>query len=205
MKLKICGITNKKDAEDAINLGVDALGFICYSKSPRYVTEESLHEIIGSIPPFVTSVGVFVNEEPDVINEFVKNYKLDVVQLHGEESPEDCMKINTRVIKAIHVDTMDDIQYVGKYNGTVSGILLDTKVNGTYGGTGKSFDWGVALAAKDFGMPIVLSGGISIDNLNKAVQLVKPEAIDLCSSVEQSPGLKDYEKMKDIITLFKSL
>ena len=205
MKLKICGITNKKDAEDAVNLGVDALGFICYSKSPRYITEENLHEIIGSIPPFVTSVGVFVNEAPEVINEFIKNYKLDVVQLHGEESPEDCMKINTRVIKAIHVDTMDDIQYVGKYNGTVSGILLDTKVDGTYGGTGKSFDWGVALAAKDFGMPIILSGGISIDNLNKAVQLVKPEAIDLCSSVEQSPGLKDYEKMKDFITLFKTL
>ena len=205
MKLKICGITNKKDAEDAISLGVDALGFICYSKSPRYVEAEKIHEIIYSIPPFVTSVGVFVNEDTAVINEIVKNCKLDLVQLHGDETPEDCMKINTRVIKAFHVKSIEDIKYIGKYNGTVSGILLDTKVDGVYGGSGQSFDWGVALAAKDYGLPVILSGGISIDNISKAVQLVKPEALDLCSSVEQSPGLKDYEKMKDIITLFQSL
>ena len=154
---------------------------------------------------FVTSVGVFVNESADVVNEVVKNCKLDLVQLHGDETPEECMKINTRVIKAIHVNSMDDIQYIGKYNGTVSGVLLDTKVEGSYGGTGQSFDWGVALAAKDYGIPIILSGGISINNINQAVQLVNPEAIDLCSSVEKSPGLKDYEKMKDIIKVFRSL
>lgn len=205
MKLKICGLTNKKDVDDAISLGVDALGFIHYLKSPRYVDEEKIHELTYSIPPFVTTVGVFVNESTEKINSIVKNCNIDIVQLHGDETPEQCMQINSRVIKAIHINTIDDIKYIGKYNGIVSGILLDTKVKGVYGGTGKTFDWGVALAAKDFDIPIILSGGISIHNVNQAIELVNPDGIDLCSSVESSDGIKDYEKMKDIINIVKSV
>ena len=205
MKLKICGITNKKDAEDAISLGVDALGFIHYEKSPRHVCVETIHEIMYSVPPFVTTVGVFVNESSEFINSTVKNCKLDIVQLHGNETPEECMKIDSRVIKAIHVENLDDINMIGKYSGVVSGILLDTKIKGLYGGSGKTFDWGLALSAKDFEIPLILSGGITSHNISQAVELINPDAIDLCSGVEKTPGIKDYEKMKGIINLFNSL
>ena len=205
MKLKICGITNKKDAEDAVNLGVDALGFIFYEQSPRNVSIETVHQIVSSIPPFVTTVGVFVNKSTQEVNDIVNNCKLDIAQLHGKETPQECMAINSRVIKTVHVNSIEDIKYIGKYNGTVSGVLLDTKVKGSYGGTGQSFDWGVALAAKDYEIPIILSGGVSIQNISQAVELVSPDAIDICSSVEKSPGLKDYEKMREIISYTRSL
>ncbi|MBH38243.1 phosphoribosylanthranilate isomerase [bacterium] len=199
MRFKFCGITNAEDALNAINLGVDAIGFIFYEDSPRAVTVEQVQEIIYYLPPFITLVGVFVNADIEDVNSKIKQCKLDAVQLHGDELPEYCMKINARVIKAIHVGDMSDIERIGSYQGLVSGILLDTKSDSGYGGTGLSFDWGLALSAKDYDLPIILSGGVNVDNLSKAVQLVNPFAIDVSSGIEAFPGKKDYNKMKDFI------
>ena len=201
MRFKFCGITNKEDALNAINLGVDAIGFIFYEESPRAVTVEQVQEISYYLPPFITTVGVFVNAEADDVNLKVNDCQLDIVQLHGDEPPEYCMKINSKLIKAIHVSEMSDIEKIGAYQGLVSGILLDTKSDAGYGGTGVSFDWGIALAAKDYDLPIILSGGVNVDNLSKAVQLVNPFAIDVSSGIEAFPGKKDYNKMKDLINV----
>ncbi len=203
MRFKFCGITNKEDALNAINLGVDAIGFIFYEESPRAVTVEQVQEISYYLPPFITTVGVFVNAEADDVNLKVKDCHLDIIQLHGNEAPEYCMKINSKLIKAIHVSEMSDIEKIGSYQGLVSGILLDTKSDAGYGGTGVSFDWGIALAAKDYDLPIILSGGVNVDNLSKAVQLVNPFAIDVSSGIEAFPGKKDYNKMKDLINVLR--
>tara|TARA_B100000427_G_scaffold329821_1_gene348174 strand:- start:6689 stop:7300 length:612 start_codon:yes stop_codon:yes gene_type:complete len=203
MRLKFCGITNKDDALNAVNLGVDALGFIFYPESDRAVSVEQVQEIIYYLPPFVTTVGVFVNHDVAEVNSILDECKLDMAQLHGYESPEYCMKITSRIIKAIHVSDIADIEKIGGYQGLVSGILLDTKTDVGYGGSGISFDWGLALAAKDYDLPLILSGGVNVDNLDKAIQLVNPYAIDVASGIESFPGKKDYNKMKEFISLLK--
>ncbi|RAP31747.1 phosphoribosylanthranilate isomerase [Candidatus Marinamargulisbacteria bacterium SCGC AG-343-D04] len=205
MKIKICGITKREDAENAIFFGVHALGFIFYSESSRYVSPETVQEINYFLPPFISSVGVFVNEDADRVNDITKSCKLDFVQLHGDESPEYCMKMDAKVIKAIRVGGLDDIQKIPQFQGSVTSILLDTKSEGSYGGTGKVFDWGLALSAKDFDVPIILSGGLDVDNIKKAVQLVNPYAVDINSGVESEPGVKDYNKIQDIISVLKDL
>lgn len=203
MRIKFCGITNKEDAINAINLGVDALGFIFYSKSPRAVTIEQIQEIIYYLPPFVTTVGVFVNSDIEEVNDTLKQCQLDMVQLHGDETPEYCMKINSRIIKAIRVSEISDIETIGAYQGLVSAILLDTKMDGVYGGTGVPFDWGMALSAKDYDVPIILSGGVNAANLLKASQLVNPFAVDVSSGIESFPGKKDYNKMENFISVLR--
>ena len=144
MRIKFCGITNKEDADNAVNLGVDALGFIFHKDSPRYVTPEIVQEIVYFLPPFVTTVGVFVNLESEEVNHIMQTCRLDVAQLHGDESPEYCMKIKSRKIKAFRVSDQQDIKQIGRYQGIVSAALLDTKDEKQYGGTGKVFDWGLA-------------------------------------------------------------
>tara|TARA_Y100001970_G_scaffold48106_1_gene60918 strand:+ start:14053 stop:14664 length:612 start_codon:yes stop_codon:yes gene_type:complete len=203
MRLKFCGITNKEDALNAVNLGVDALGFIFYSESSRSVSVEQVQEIIYYLPPFVTTVGVFVNHDIDEVNSTLDECKLDMAQLHGHESPEYCMKIKSRIIKAIHVADISDIEKIGGYQGLVSAILLDTKTESGYGGTGLAFDWGLALSAKDYDLPLILSGGLTVDNLSKASQLVNPHAIDVASGIEAFPGKKDYNKMKEFVSALK--
>ncbi|RAP26045.1 phosphoribosylanthranilate isomerase [Candidatus Marinamargulisbacteria bacterium SCGC AG-333-B06] len=203
MRIKFCGITNTEDAVNAINLGVDALGFIFYEDSPRSVIVEHVQEIIYYLPPFITTVGVFVNAKVEDVNLILSECKLDMAQLHGDESPEYCMKVDARIIKAIHVSDMTDIEKIGSYQGLVSGIVLDTKSESGYGGNGLVFDWGLALAAKDYDLPLILSGGVNVDNLSKAIQLVNPHAIDVASGIEVSPGKKDYNKMKEFMSILK--
>lgn len=203
MKVKICGITNRDDARDAIALGVDALGFIFYKQSPRYVSPDIVEEISLFVPPFVQMVGVFVDHSKEEIESIVKQCRLDVVQLHGNESVSFCIDLNMRIIKAFSVSDIEDIKAISQYQGIVSGMLLDTKVPGKIGGTGQTFDWGIALKAKEFETPIILSGGINENNLQKAIQLVNPYAIDVCSGVEREPGRKDYNKMQSILEITK--
>ena len=199
MKVKFCGFTNQQDVDDAVNLGVDALGFIFYDKSPRYVSADVVQELVYFLPPFVTTVGVFVNHDLDFVNKVVKQCNLDFVQLHGDESPDYCMKVKGKIIKAVRVSSAADLTQIAKYQGLVSSIILDTKIDGVYGGTGKSFDWGIALSAKQYDVPIILSGGVAAENLSKAIDIVNPYAIDLVSSIEAEPGKKDYNKMKEIL------
>ena len=205
MRIKFCGITNKEDADHAVNLGVDALGFIFHKDSPRCVTQDVVQEIVYFLPPFVTTVGVFVNLESDEVNDIMQTCRLDVAQLHGDESPEYCMQIKSRKIKAFRVSDQQDIKLIGRYQGVVSAALLDTKDEKHYGGTGKVFDWGLALEAQLYEMPLILSGGLSGENIVKAIRLVNPHGIDVSSGIECEPGKKDYQKMHDFISSVHSL
>ena len=203
MKIKICGITNKEDALNAISLGADAIGFIFSKDSPRYIEPEKAEGISLFLPPFVFLVGVFVNQTKEEIISIAHRVRLDL--LHGEESPAFCMEVPRRVIKAIKVSELEDLAQIPKFKGIATSILLDTKVQHLEGGTGKTFDWGLALKAKEYDIPLILAGGINSTNIKKAVNLVNPYAIDLSSGVECSPGKKDYNKMQDIIKIAQSL
>lgn len=196
VKIKVCGMTNWRDAEWAARLGADAIGFIFYKKSPRHVSEKTVKAIVADLPPFVGRVGVFVNETVERINRIVENCRLDYVQLHGEESPEFCRKIACKVIKAVRVRDSRSLAGLGKY--TVSGFLLDAFSVKGQGGTGEVFDWKLVASAKRYG-PIILAGGLTPENVVAAIQRVQPYGVDVCSGVEKTPGKKHPAKVKEFI------
>ena len=195
-KIKICGITNLEDAALAEGLGADALGFIFYTGSKRYVDPDTVKDIISALPPFLTKVGVFVNQELDEISDIQKRTGINAVQLHGDESPEFCGSLSTAVIKAIRVKDHNDLEMLAQY--PVQAILLDTYSDVEYGGTGKSFDWGI-LDNSTITEKIILSGGLNPDNVAEAVRVVSPYAVDVSSGVEAEPGKKDHVKLKKFI------
>lgn len=201
VKVKICGMTNLKDVKVAVDGGVDAVGFIFYKKSPRSVTMQAVREIVLELPPFVDSVGVFVNETAEQINKIADHCKLDRVQLHGDESPAFCKKIRRRVIKAIRVKDIQSLKKLSDY--PVSSFLLDTFSEDQYGGTGKVFDWNLAYPAKKYG-PIILAGGLTPINVRQAIQRIQPYGVDVCSGVESQPGIKDHKKMKAFLKNVKA-
>jgi len=194
-KLKICGLTTQDDVSFIEN-HADALGFIFYSKSPRFVSPQHVASI--TTKPFVKRVGVFVNASKDDICHTFDVSKLDVVQCHGDESPEFCRELGVPVIKAIRVSNEDDIRTIEQFVPVVDAILLDTKVDGLFGGTGKTFDWAIASKVVEMGVPVILSGGLGPDNISSAIQLTAPYAVDVSSGVELSPGHKDHEKLKEV-------
>jgi len=189
IQVKICGITNIDDAMMAAELGAHALGFI-FAQSPRNINPEKAREIICQLPPFVQTVGVFVNEGEKVIRQIVDLCGLDLVQLHGDESVEVCSRLMPRVIKVIRVKERTSLLPIKHYNGNVRAILLDTWSAQARGGTGRGFDWDSAVEAKQFGIPIILSGGLNPANIKEAIALVKPVAVDVNSGVEARPGKK---------------
>ena len=201
IKVKICGMTQLKDALFAVEQGVDAVGFIFYKKSPRAVTMKTVREIITKLPPLVDTVGVFVNESAERLNKIADYCGLDLVQLHGEESPAFCRKIHRRVIKAFRVKDLQSIKQLEKF--PVSGFLLDTFSDDLHGGTGKTFDWNLALPAKKMG-PVILAGGLTPRNILQAVRQVSPYGVDVCSGVEKSPGIKDLEKVRAFLKNIRS-
>jgi phosphoribosylanthranilate isomerase len=202
-KVKICGLTNQTDAIDAIELGADALGFIFIKESPRYISPNIVQEISQHVPPFVQLVGVFMDQEKAEIDEIINRCRIDLIQLHGNESPEFCTTMKRRVLKAFHIAEIGDMDAIPAYKGHISAALLDTKVGNARGGTGQSFDWGIALQAQQFNIPLILAGGINTSNIKKAIQLVNPYAIDVSSGVEASPGKKDYNKLQAFIEAAK--
>ena len=191
-RVKICGITRYEDAKAAVEYGADALGFVFYEGSPRHVFPETVKDIISNLPPFVTTVGVFVNAPTTEIKEIVEFTGIDVVQLHGEEPPEECL-FWKRVIKAIKVRDMSDLDELQQYR--VSAYLLDTYSPDMPGGTGQVFNWEIALHAKRFGH-VILAGGLTPENVSDAIKTVKPYAVDVSSGVESEKGIKDHEKLK---------
>ena len=201
VKVKICGMTNLKDVKVAVDGGVDAVGFIFYKKSPRSVTMQAVRKIVLELPPFVDSVGVFVNETAEQINKIADRCNLDRVQLHGNESPTFCKKIRRRVIKAIRVKDIQSLKKLSDY--PVSSFLLDTFSEDQYGGTGRVFDWNLAYPAKKYG-PIILAGGLTPNNVRQAIQRIQPYGVDVCSGVESQPGIKDHKKMKAFIKNVKA-
>jgi phosphoribosylanthranilate isomerase len=203
IRVKICGITNLSDALEAIEAGADALGFIFYRSSPRYIAPEVLQQWVVQLPPFVTKVGVFVNEERDNINRICENCQLGVVQLHGQESPRFCQQVSKPVIKALRLRKEEDLLALKAYKtDTVSGLLLDSFSEHTPGGTGRVFNWDLAKQAKQYGR-IILAGGLTPKNVSEAVAQVKPYGVDVCSGVESRPGKKDKTKLEQFIRAAK--
>ncbi len=201
VKVKVCGMTQLADARYAAEQGADAVGFIFYSKSPRAVTMKTAREIILQLPPFVDTVGVFVNETSDRVNKIAEYCGLDLVQLHGEESPAFCRKMHRRVIKAFRVKDLQSIKQLEKY--AVSGFLLDTYSDDLHGGTGKVFDWNLAHPAKKIG-PVILAGGLNPRNIGQAIRQVRPYGVDVCSGVEKEPGIKDSKKVRAFLENIRS-
>ncbi len=197
IKIKICGITNLDDAMAAAEDGADALGFIFYKKSPRYVDPEKAAEIIHQLPPFITPVAVFVNEREEKIRDIQFTTGIKVLQFHGDERPEFCDRFATRVIKAFQVKDKDSLKHMAHYH--VGALLLDSYREGVRGGTGTTFDWHLAVVAKTLGR-VVLAGGLTPENVAEAVKLVQPYGVDVAGGVEREKGLKDHAKLKKFIT-----
>jgi len=198
VKVKICGITNHEDASEAVRLGAEALGFI-FAPSPRQIVPELARDIIVDLPPFVQAVGVFVNEELSAIRDKVAYCGLDMVQLHGDEPPEFCRELMPRTLKVFRIKDTSSLSPIGAYKGLVKALLLDTYQEGLKGGTGKTFDWGLAVEAGKFGIPVILSGGLGPSNIETAISTVKPYAVDVNSTIEARPGKKDHALMRELM------
>ena len=192
-RVKICGITNIKDAVAAAEYGADAIGFVFQPKSPRAITPETAKNIVSALPPFITTIGVFVNESKREIEKIIRYVGLNIVQLHGNEPPDAC-QLNRKVIKAIRVKDLTDLEPLKRYN--VSAFLLDTYSPHTMGGTGQIFNWDIAVEAKKFGR-IILAGGLNHENIEEAIKWVRPYGIDVATGVESNKkGEKDHKKLK---------
>ena len=199
---KVCGITRLEDALVASALGVDAVGFVFYKKSPRYIEPMKAAAIIRELPPFVSAVGLFVNPEQSFIDEVLSCCPLGVVQLHGDESPDFCQAQARRVIKAIAVNSAEDLERAKHYT---CSILLDAKApKGVYGGTGHSFDWSL-LHDFTHKQPLILAGGLNITNVKNALSHRQWFALDVSSGVETAPGIKDGSKMHDFVTAVQTV
>ena len=194
VRSKICGITRIDDALAAVAAGADAIGFVFYAKSPRAVTAAQARAIIAALPPFVTTVGLFVNASACELNETLDAVPLDLLQFHGDETPEQCEGYHRPYIKALRVKSGDDIAAACAAYASASGILLDTYVEGVPGGTGQAFDW--SLIPQGLSKPIILAGGLSVQNVAQAISQVQPYAVDVSGGVEKSKGIKDHDKIR---------
>ena len=198
VKVKICGITNFEDAQTAVLAGCDMLGFVFYEKSPRYIRPDRAGDIISSLPGEVEKVGLFVNEHKKTVTDILNQIKeIDILQFHGDETPDYCSAFNKRIIKAIRVKNKDSVKQMASYN--VNFFLLDAFKKDVYGGTGENFEWKLAKDAKAYNVSIILSGGLNPENVKEAIELVEPYAVDVSSGVEISPGRKDPELIKRFI------
>jgi len=192
-RIKLCGITRAEDACRAAELGVDALGFVFYPASPRYISPVAAAQIILALPPFVSAVGLFVNAGQSEIDAVLQACPLDVLQLHGDESPEFCAAQRRRVIKAVAVREAADTDRVRAFD---CPVLLDAKAPpGVYGGTGTRFDWELVRHIRH-AHPLILAGGLDAENLGEALAVRQWHALDVSSAVEVSPGIKDAGKMQ---------
>lgn len=204
VRVKICGITNPQDTSMAVEMGVDALGFI-FAPSPRQITPEKARDIISAIPPFVNTVGVFVNENTSTIRQIIRFCGLDLVQLHGDESPEVCNELMPYTIKAFRLKDKSSLQSIKPYYGKARALLFDTYSEIKRGATGKIFDWDLAIRGKALGMPIILSGGLKPSNIQKAISTVKPYAVDVNSGIEERPGKKNPFLMKELMETIRKI
>ncbi|MBI1216765.1 MAG: phosphoribosylanthranilate isomerase [Alphaproteobacteria bacterium] len=209
MHVKICGLTRAQDALLARKLGAWALGFIFFEGSKRNIAPESAREIIAQLPKPAPTIGVFVNQTDRAI-ETAKALGLNGIQLHGDETPEDCRRARQEtgcfVIKALRAKSEDDVARIGDYRGAANYILLDAAAaDGSYGGTGEKADWSLAArAVREYpDLPFILAGGIKADNIAEALAAVQPYALDLSSGVESAPGVKDANKLAALFAAAK--
>lgn len=200
VRVKVCGITSREDALAAVAAGADALGFVFHSPSPRAVTREQAIDIISVLPPFVQTVGLFVNAPQAHVNEVADACGLDLVQLHGDEPPRYCDGVRRRLIKAFRIKDLSSLEPIPTYR--CAAYLLDTWSPDAYGGTGRTFNWELAREARKLGT-IILAGGLNPDNVAEAVRMVQPYAVDVSGGVESAPGKKDEGTIKRFIAAVK--
>ena len=201
MKIKICGITCLDDALFAADLGVDALGFNFYPGSQRYIDPQVAGDIVRQLPSSIRSVGLFVNAEAEQVVRCLECSDVDLIQFHGDELDSDCRIFDLPYMKAIRVAADTDIVKCAAAFPYASAILLDTYVADSFGGTGKSFDW--SKVPKEVLQPLVLAGGLTVDNVKTAIALASPYAVDVSGGVEASKGKKDKQKMIDFVNAVK--
>jgi phosphoribosylanthranilate isomerase len=196
-RTKICGITRLEDAKASVRAGCDALGFVFYKESPRYIALDDFKVIVKELPPFVTKTGLFVNADPAEIEEAIQSGLVNVLQFHGDETPDFCRQFNFPYIKAVAVSSsVDLIQYAKDFH-DAEALLLDTYHEHLKGGTGQTFDWN--LIPQTLSKPIVLAGGLTVDNVKEAIKKVKPYAVDVSGGVEESKGIKNSLKIQAFI------
>jgi phosphoribosylanthranilate isomerase len=200
-KIKICGITSAADALAAVEAGADALGFVFYDQSPRHVSLNAAAEIIRQLPPFIVKVGLFVNAPGELVLRAIADCGLNLLQFHGDETPEYCVRFGLMSMKAFRIRDAESLQVLPNYQ--TDAWLLDAYTPGRMGGTGERFDWELALEAKKFGRPIFLAGGLTPENVAEAIRKVGPYAVDVSSGVESAPGRKDAAKVKAFIRAAK--
>jgi phosphoribosylanthranilate isomerase len=203
VKVKICGITNSADAVGAVQAGADALGFMFYDQSPRRITVEDAATIARTLPPFILRVGVFVNPSEELVLRAIAKCGLNLLQFHGEETPEFCTQFGLMSMKAFRIRDAESLKALANYN--TDAWLLDAFSNKGLGGTGEKFNWDLAVEAKKSGKLIFLAGGLTPENVAEAVHKVQPFGVDVSSGVESAPGKKDYAKVKTFIQAAKSV
>jgi phosphoribosylanthranilate isomerase len=192
-RIKICGITRVQDALDAAHQGADAIGLVFFATSPRAVDVQRANDIISALPPFVTTVGLFVNAKAETVRGVLQQVPLDLLQFHGDESADYCQQFGKPYMKAVRVKAgVDLLQYASEHR-AAKALLLDAYREEAYGGTGHTFDWN--LIVQNLPLPIVLSGGLSAANVAQGIQSVKPWAVDVSSGVEADKGIKDINKV----------
>ncbi len=202
-RIKMCGLTREKDVVAGIDAGLDALGFIFYEKSPRNVEPDFVRSMVAQMPPFTECVGVFVNREREEVEEIIEYCRLSYAQLHGNENPKYCERIERlvspcRVIKAFRVSEASQSDEFTPYASVIHGYLLDTYMKGSAGGTGKTFDWNIIKRLK-LQRPMILAGGLTPGNVEEALSQVQPFGVDVNSGVEIEPGIKDHAKLNAFV------
>ena len=204
IKVKICGITNLDDAAAAVEAGADALGFVLYRESPRYIEPHVVKQIIAELPPFVLPIGVFVNEDAKVVRDLMDSCGLALAQLHGDETATYCETLGRPVLKAIRLKDRSSFLALAEFRGRagVRGILLDTYLQDAYGGTGRTPDWSLASEVAR-AATVVLAGGLTAENVGVAVRTVRPYGVDVSSGVEDRPGKKNREKIRAFVQAAK--
>ena len=196
-RVKICGITRIEDAVAAAQAGADAIGLVFDPKSLRHVGPDQAQAIARALPPFVTVVGLFVNAAPDTIETVLSRVPLDLLQFHGDETPQQCRRYHRPYVKAIHMRANVDLRESARRYGDAEGLLLDTAVANVAGGSGRTFDWN--LIPSDLGKPLILAGGLTPENVAVAIRKVHPFAVDVSSGVEVTKGVKDAGKIAAFI------
>ena len=196
-KVKICGITNLKNALEASEIGVDALGFVFFKDSPRYIEPKEARKIISKLPAFVLRVGLFVNASKEEVLSAISDSKVNILQFHGDEDENFCSQFNLPYIKAIaFTDSLNLLEYCRLYDSSAA-ILIDTFSNHKRGGTGKTFNWN--LFPKKLPLPVIIAGGLDSSNVQTLINIINPYGVDVSSGVEQKKGIKDYNKMKNFV------
>jgi phosphoribosylanthranilate isomerase len=203
VKVKICGITNLADGMAAAEAGADALGFVFYDQSLRGISIEAAAGLICQLPPFVMKVGVFVNAPEDVVVRAIRECGLNLLQFHGDESPEYCLQFGLMSMKAFRIRDAESLQALEMYR--TDAWLLDAWTPDKPGGTGETFNWDLALAARGWGRPVFLAGGLTPGNVAEAVRRTQPYGVDVSSGVEAAPGRKDYAKVIAFIRAAKAV